>query len=173
MDDERLTERLLARPPRAEDVGAYRDLFLDPALGEWLRPPPLEPFGEAELQEMLGNDERHWADHGFGPWVLEARDGGAVVGRAGLRWTEVDSRLAVELPWAVGSPYWGRGYATEAAVAAIEWAGELKLPEVVALVLARNRRSCRVAEKAGMRQEGTTRHAGLPHLVYRASLSAG
>lgn len=167
MDDERLTARLLARPPHAADIGAYRDLFLDPVVGEWLRPAPLEPFREAELQEMLGNDERHWADHGFGPWILQERDSGTVVGRAGLRWTEVDSRLAVELPWAVSSPYWGRGYATEAAVAAIEWGESLELPEVVALVMARNRRSCRVAEKAGMYEDGTTDHAGLPHLVYR------
>ncbi|HEX5712863.1 MAG TPA: GNAT family N-acetyltransferase [Solirubrobacterales bacterium] len=167
MDDERLTARLRARPPEATDIGAYRNLFLDPAVEEWLRPPPLQPFRETELNEMLGNDERHWADHGFGPWVLEEREGGAVVGRAGLRWTEVDSRLAVELPWAVAPTHWGRGYATEAAVAAIEWGESLALPEVVALVMARNRGSCRVAEKAGMDQDGTTLHAGLPHLVYR------
>jgi RimJ/RimL family protein N-acetyltransferase len=172
MDDERLTARLLARPPRAADIAAYRDLFLDPAVNEWLRPPPLEPFREAELQEMLGNDQRHWVDHGFGPWILEQREGGAVVGRAGLRWTEVDSRLAVELPWAVDSGCWGQGYATEAAVAAIEWAESLGLPEVVALVMARNRRSCRVAEKAGMREDGTTDHAGLPHLVYRVRFAS-
>jgi RimJ/RimL family protein N-acetyltransferase len=172
MDDERLTARLLARLPRAADIGAYRNLFLDPAVGEWLRPQPLAPFREADLQEMLGNDERHWADHGFGPWILQEREGGAVVGRAGLRWTEVDSRLAVELPWAVGSPYWGRGYATEAAVAAIEWGRSLDLPEVVALVMAVNRRSRRVAEKAGMREDGSTEHAGLPHLVFRYDFGA-
>jgi RimJ/RimL family protein N-acetyltransferase len=172
MDHERRTERLLARPPQSADIGAYRDLFFDPAVGEWLRPDPLPPFREADLQEMLGNDERHWADHGFGPWVLQEREGGAVVGRAGLRWTELDNRLAVELPWAVGSPYWGQGFATEAAVAAIGWGESLGLPEVVALVMAVNRRSRRVAEKAGMREDGSTEHAGLPHLVYRYDFGA-
>ena len=57
-------------------------------------------------------------------------------------------------------------------MAAIEWGESLCLPEVVALVLAGNRRSRRVAEKAGMREDGTTKHAGLPHLVYRVSFSA-
>ena len=173
MDDERLTARLRARPPGAADIGAYRNLFLDPAVEEWLRPPPLTPFRETELVEMLGNDERHWADHGFGPWVLEERGSGTVVGRAGLRWTEVDSRLAVELPWAVAPAHWGQGYATEAAVAAIQWGEQLGLPEVVALVMARNRGSCRVAEKAGMQEDGTAQHAGLPHLVYRVRFAAG
>ena len=101
MDDERLTARLLARPPGAADIGAYRDLFLDPVVGEWLRPAPLEPFREAELQEMLSNDERHWADHGFGPWVLQERESGTVVGRAGLRWTEVHPAEVGDSGWVV------------------------------------------------------------------------
>jgi len=42
---------------------------------------------------------------------------------------------------------------------------------VVALILAGNRASRRVAEKLGMTEAGTARHAGLPHLVYRRSLA--
>ncbi len=77
----------------------------------------------------------------------------------------------VELPWAIGSEHWNRGLAAEAALAAIEWAGSLGLHEVVALIMAGNSRSRKVAEKAGLRREGETRHAGLPHLMYRLSLA--
>jgi RimJ/RimL family protein N-acetyltransferase len=161
------TSRLLAREPTAADASDYRDLFLDPAVADWLRPTPDRPLGEVEILGMLKADERHWEVHGFGPWVLVEQDGGAVVGRGGLRWTELGEAWAVELPWAVASAHWNRGFATEAATAAVEWAGKLGMPDVVALIVPANTASRRVAEKAGMRVDGEADHAGLPHLVYR------
>jgi len=165
------TPRLLARPPELADEDGYRTLFLDPAVGEWLRPAPMKPFDAGEVVEMLGEDRRHWAKHGFGPWLLVDREDGSAVGRGGLRWTEIDERLTVELPWAVRSDRWGQGLASEAAAAAVEWAGSLRLPEVAALVLPGNLRSRRVAEKAGLRLSGDTLHAGMPHLLYRRTLT--
>lgn len=168
-----LTERLAARPPRPMDQEQYIELFLDPAVGAWLRPAPLGPFDDAEIVEMLANDEVHWAEHGFGPWVLADRDGGSIVGRGGLQWTRIDGERVVELPWTVRSGLWGLGLGTEAAAAAIEWAGTLGLNEVVALILPTNSSSRRVAEKVGLEPEGETLHAGLLHLVYRAQTVNG
>lgn len=171
MGDERLTERLLVRPPRPLDQDAYRALFLDPAVTEWLRPAPLDPIVDSEVAGMLGDDQAHWVEHGFGPWVLVERAGGMTVGRGGLRRTQVDGVCTVELPWTIGTAHWGRGFATEAAKAAIEWARSLGLDEVVALIMGGNGRSRKVAEKAGLELAGRTRHAGLPHLVYRLQLA--
>jgi RimJ/RimL family protein N-acetyltransferase len=170
MQEEWQIERLLARPPREEDRDAYLAVFLDPAVGEWLRPPPLDPFDEVEIAQMLIEDQWHWDEHGFGPWVLVEREGGGIVGRGGLRWTKLDARPAVELPWTIASAEWGRGLATEAAVAAIECAAAWRLREVIALVAHGNARSRRVAEKVGLRLDGEATHAGLPHLVYRRRL---
>jgi RimJ/RimL family protein N-acetyltransferase len=170
MQEEWLTERLRARAPGPDDQDGYLSLFLDPAVGDWLRPPPLDPFAEGEILEMLVEDEWHWAEHGFGPWALIDREAGAIVGRGGLRWTDLDGTRAVELPWTVGSGHWNRGLATEAAAAAVEWARSLQLPEVIALIAPDNARSRRVAEKVGLRPGGDTTHAGLPHLVYRRAL---
>lgn len=170
MQQEWLTERLRARPPREEDRDAYLGIFLDPAVAAWLRPPPLDPFDEPEIQQMLLEDEWHWEEHGFGPWTLVERDGGRIVGRGGLRWTELDARPAVELPWTIAPASWGQGLATEAALAAIECAAARRLLEVIALVAPGNVRSRRVAEKIELRLDGETQHAGLPHLVYRRRL---
>jgi len=172
MSEEWHTERLLARPPRRVDQAAYLSLFLDPVVGEWLGRSPAEPLGEPEILGMLSADERHWAEHDFGPWVLEERETGTIVGRGGLRWTELEAGWSVELPWAIASECWGRGLATEAALAAVERAGALELPEVIALIVPHNARSRRVAEKAGLELDGETRHAGLPHLVYRCRPAA-
>jgi ribosomal-protein-alanine N-acetyltransferase len=169
MSEQWRTERLLARPPQPADRDAYRDLFLDPAVGAWLRPSPLPPYTAAEIDEMLANDQWHWTEYGFGAWTLLDRDG-SVVGRGGLQWTEVDDARVVELPWTIRSQQWSRGLGTEAARAAIEWARSLALPEVIALIVPANLRSRRVAEKAGLELDGETLHAGLPHLVYRLGL---
>ena len=162
--------RLSARPPQRSDEDGYRRLFLDEAVGEWLGPMPGRRLAEAEVLGMLRADERHWEEHGFGPWVLTEKEDGEVVGRGGLRWTELDSGWVVELPWAIGSAHWNQGFASEAATAAVEWARELSLPEVIALIVPANGRSRRVAEKAGLAVDGETLHAGLPHLIYRLAL---
>lgn len=156
----------MARMPQPDDEGAYRELLLDPAIEEWLRPPPLEPFTPVGVAEMLAGDLVHWRDSGFGPWTLRDRDG-TFVGRGGLQRVRVEGKAAVELPWAIIPERWGEGLATEAAAAAIDWARSLGLRQVVALIQPANAASLRVAEKVGLEHAGETRHAGLPHLVYR------
>jgi RimJ/RimL family protein N-acetyltransferase len=171
MKQECATERLLGRRPQPEDRGAYSELFLDPAVGDWLRPAPMAAYTELDVERMLREDERHWEDHGFGPWALVERESGSVVGRGGLWWTELDGRLEVELPWAIRSSLWGRGLATDAATAAAEWAAELGFHEVIALILPQNLASRRVAEKVGFRAGGEAERAGIMHIVYRLGLS--
>ncbi len=160
------TERLLARPPRPEDWDEYRALFSDPAIEEWLRPPPLRPFGDDDLLEMLHADELHWQVNDFGPWVLTDRDDGSLLGRGGLRWLELEGSLIAELPWTIAPRRQGEGLASEAAAAAIEWAATIGLAELVALIRPENAASLRVAEKIGLRRDREVTHAGLPHLAY-------
>ena len=162
------TGRLLARRPEPSDLDGYGALLLDPAVEARLRPAGAPPLGESGVRRRLEADQAHWNEHRFGPWSLIELETGLFIGRGGLEWTEVDDRGAVELPWAIASQHWNRGFATEAASAALEWARSLGLQPVVALINPDNGSSRRVAEKIGMRLEGQTLHAGLPHLVYRA-----
>jgi RimJ/RimL family protein N-acetyltransferase len=168
MADVWLTERLLARPPGPDDWEGYRALFLDPAVGEWLRPAPLPPLGDSDVLEMLHADELHWDVSEFGPWALVDRENGSLIGRGGLRWLELEGRLIAELPWTIASGRQGEGLASEAAAAAIEWAGTIELSELAALIRPENTASLRVAEKVGLRRDRELLHAGLPHLVYRS-----
>jgi ribosomal-protein-alanine N-acetyltransferase len=166
-----MTEHLLLRPPAPADHEAYLGLFLQPRIGEWLRPTPLPPLTEADIGAMLGDDLRHWGDFGFGPWALLARGHAFYVGRAGLRWTTVEEEAKVEMAWTVAPDRQGEGLATEAALAAVEVARSQRLGEIIALTLPDNRASRRVAEKAGMSQEGKVVHAGLDHVLYRLALA--
>jgi RimJ/RimL family protein N-acetyltransferase len=166
-----LTERLSVRPPESGDEAAYAELFRRPPVEVWLRPPPLSPFKISEIEEMLREDIRHWEEFGFGPWALIERGSGSFVGRGGLRMTAVAGEQAVELAWTVDPDSQGRGLATEAALAALEWARTLGIEEVIALTLPGNHASRRVAEKAGLRAAGEVEYAGLTHVLYRLALA--
>ena len=164
---ERQTRRLLARKPTPADRAFYHSHITHPEVERWLRPSPLPPFNAQVLDELIEGDCAHWSDHGFGPWVLIDKETNAFVGRGGLVWTSVEGTAEVELPWSIEPHLQERGLATEAARAATEWAQELRIDQVVALVLPTNVASQRVAQKVGFTQEREVSHAGLPHLLFR------
>jgi len=162
----------VCRRPRRSDEPSYRALLQHPDVHAWLRPPPLPPFDDAQVAERLEHDVAHWHEHGFGPWALIDRRTGAYAGRGGLAWTTVAGERAVELPWSIVPERWGDGLATEAAGAALETAVELGLQPVVSFTLTHNAGSRRVMEKLGLAYAGEIEHAGLPHVLYRATGSA-
>jgi len=155
--------------PSLRDLADYRRLFLDPAVGAWLRPPPLRPFTAADVLALLERDTALWRREGWGPWAVRD-DEGAFVGRAGLDRTTVEGRPAVELAWSVLPAYQGRGFATRAAIEAVALARSVGLGEVVALALAGNAASRRGMERAGLAYDRDVTHAGLPHVLYRLAL---
>jgi len=163
---EAITEHLLCLRPGVSTADDYERLFLDPAVGCWIRPEPLTPFNRSDMERMTSRDRAHWDAHGYGPWAMRERESGDFVGRGGLAWATVQGRREVELPWAVVSSKQGNGYATEMATAAIETARKAGLDRVVSLTLPDNLASRRVMEKVGLQFTGEIEHAGLPHVLY-------
>lgn len=90
-------------------------------------------------------------------FAIALRTDGHVIGGCQLRVVSSQSREAV-IGFGLARPYWGQGYATEAARALLSFGfGRLKLHRIVAEVVNANRASVRVLEKVGMRQEGCFR----------------
>jgi ribosomal-protein-alanine N-acetyltransferase len=86
-------------------------------------------------------------------FAITLRGDGQLCGGVGLRIDKDHSHA--ELGYWIGVPYWGRGYASEAARAAIEYGfGMLKLRRIYASCIAQNAASGRVLQKIGMRYEG-------------------
>jgi RimJ/RimL family protein N-acetyltransferase len=166
--DARTTARLLLRPPGPTDAPGYRALLMHPVTGEWLRPEPLEPFELADGDEWLAADEAQWERFGFGPWAVIERESGDYLGRVGLRRDKIGDQPGIEALWAIDPERHGEGIAAEAAGAALEFAAELELEEVFAMILPINVASRRVAEKIGMTVDGEVMHAGFEHLLFRA-----
>jgi RimJ/RimL family protein N-acetyltransferase len=162
------TERLLMRAPRLEDYDRWVEIFADPDVGAGLRGEhrPMTPHEAwVDLSMLTG----HWALRGFGHWVLEELDGGAVVGRAGLY--HPPDWPGMEVGWTIAREDRGKGYAVEAARAACEWAhGELGAKHILSLILPANTQSARVAQNLGLTHEGEHSTRGFTLDVFGADL---
>jgi RimJ/RimL family protein N-acetyltransferase len=138
------TSRLLLRPWRDADIAAFVELSADPAVMEYLSPPD---------QSWTARARAHWAEHGFGQWVVEISGEVPFIGVVGLNRVTFEAPFtpAVEVAWRLARAYWGRGYATEAARAALDYGfEELGLTEIVAQTVPANQRSRGVMERLGM-----------------------
>lgn len=110
------------------------------------------PKSRAESASWIGWNQRNYADHGFGLWVIETAEGD-FVGDCGLTWQKVNGIAKLEVGYHVVSARQRRGYATEAALACLAFAREhTDSTDLVAIVHPDNRASVRVAEKIGMRR---------------------
>jgi RimJ/RimL family protein N-acetyltransferase len=161
------TERLRMRGWRDGDFKAFADILADPEVARGLGKQAGMTWQEAwrDMSMMAG----HWALKGFGHWVLEERESGELVGRAGLYFPPTWPEL--EVGWTVARAHWGKGYAAEAGRAACKWAhDELGARHIVSLILPTNSQSIRVAEKLGETPEGPHQVMEFELVVYGTDL---
>jgi RimJ/RimL family protein N-acetyltransferase len=145
------TERLLLRAIQPGDVDAYhRRLFADPEVMRFL--PGGEPLPRERLDGVVERSSDHWAQHGYGIWVVCDGTDGEILGQCGLRY--VDEVDETELLYAYSHGIWGKGIGTEAAAAALAFGFDrTPLDRIVAFAVPENRASTRIMEKVGMRPE--------------------
>jgi ribosomal-protein-alanine N-acetyltransferase len=147
------TARLLLRPLEPADRDAYYErIYADPEVMKSLATG--QPISRERFEERIGPFMIDtWREHGFGPWVVIHKEGGELIGHCGLRhWDEL---AGVEIFYALGRAWWGRGFATEAARAALRFGFEQAgLPRIVAAAKLENPASRRVLEKIGMTLDG-------------------
>ena len=168
------TPRLIGEPASMEHREIAVALFCDPEVAAWIWPDgragpgPAGPRTPPQAEEMLARFVADWGTNGFGWWYLRERETGELVGDVCLQPAEVESEHVVEIGWTMLPSRWGRGYATEAARAAVAFGfGDAGLDEIVAFTLRHNRASRRVMEKLGMTYDRDFERAGLPHVLYR------
>jgi RimJ/RimL family protein N-acetyltransferase len=148
------TPRLILRAYTLDDAPALQRLVgaREVALNT-LRIPHPYPDGEAERWISTHQQARERGDYAF---AVVLRDSGELIGTIGLH-GQNDHNHA-EIGYWIGVPYWGHGYATEAAAAVVRFGFEtLGLHRIYAMHFSRNPSSGRVLQKIGMRHEGTMR----------------
>jgi RimJ/RimL family protein N-acetyltransferase len=158
------TDRLRFREFVDSDLDAYAAMMADPEVTRFLGSGGPIDRGEAwrQMAMFLG----HWRLRGFGLWAVEEQATGALVGRIGC--IEPEGWPALEVAYTLARPYWGRGYASEGAQAALTYAREvIRRDRVISIIRPANARSIRVAERLGATVEGEVPFFGAPSLVYR------
>jgi 3-dehydroquinate dehydratase / shikimate dehydrogenase len=170
------TPRLRLRDWRDSDVEAWVRLNANPRVTEFFHKRYTRVDCEASAAVIREQLERN----GFGWWAVEVRGGAAFAGVIALQVVPFEAPFtpANEIGWRFAFEHWGRGYATEGARAALDYAfDELHWPEVVAFTAASNRRSRRVMERVGMTHDPTDdfdhpkiepSHPLRRHVLYRA-----
>jgi len=169
------TDRLRLRRWRDSDLAPFAALNADPVV---MRHFP-EPLDRVASDALVGRIEAHFDRHGFGPWVVEVPGVTDCAGFVGLMVPTFEAHFTpcIEIGWRLARPYWGKGYATEAAGAALGYAfNTLHVDEVVAITVPANRPSRAVMERLGMVYDpaGDFDHPNLPaghalqrHVLYR------
>ena len=171
------TERLILRQWQKSDFAPFAELNADPTVREFF--PSI--LNSAESDALAEQIECLINEKGWGFWAVSCPGVSDFIGMIGLERVNFDAPFtpAVEIGWRLARPYWGKGYATEGAKAALRFAfEELGLNEVVAFTTMENMRSRSVMEKLGMTHDPNDDfdHPKVPeghslqrHVLYRIS----
>lgn len=134
----------------------------------------LEMTGAIWDGSSLQNNKR-----GYTLWAVELKETHEMIGFIGLNDTSWQSHFtpAVEIGWRLGSQYWGQGYATEGAIACLEYGfNTMNLNEIVSFTVPDNVKSIQVMERIGLKRDikGDFAHPRLAadhplsqHVLYR------
>jgi RimJ/RimL family protein N-acetyltransferase len=142
-----LTARLVLRPLQAADAGVLHRIYQSDGVLRYF--PVSAPPSLAQVERQLAGQQAHWEKHGYGNWGLLPEGEGQIIGWAGLQY--LPELGETEVGFLLDPPFWGKGYATEAALASLEFGFKhLALDHIIALVHPDNLASRRVIEKCGL-----------------------
>jgi RimJ/RimL family protein N-acetyltransferase len=153
------TARLRLRTWREDDLAPYARICADPEVMRYLSGPMTREHSEQQISEFV----RHGEERGFGLWAVEEKSSGAFIGFIGLLyhedWSEGNHRT--EVGWRLDRHFWGRGLATEGAMASLRYGfEEVGLDRIISIAVPENLASRRVMEKVGMTLRGEIRFKG-------------
>jgi len=169
------TARLILRPFASADLAPFAALNVHPQVVRMLGSTPTRSESDAMVERYTAELVRQ----GWGVWALEVVGGAPFVGFCGLH--AVPEYLAfspgIEVGWRLHPMFWGHGYATEAALAALEYGfGTAGVEEIVSFTAAVNLPSQAVMRRIGMTRDarGDFAHPKVPvdsdlkpHVLYR------
>lgn len=156
------TERCRLRAKTLEDFPFYRDLWADPEVTRFIG-------GGARSEEdtwaKFLRTAGCWKLLGYGYWALEEKSSGELIGQVGFgefkRTLTPTLKGTLEIGWVLSPAAYGKGYASEAAQAAVRWGDEAFPGKVMSCIIdPAHAASIRVAEKCGFRETGRADYLG-------------
>jgi RimJ/RimL family protein N-acetyltransferase len=146
------TERLILRPPAREEFHDWAAMLGDDRVGRFLGGTLTRPEAWGRLAGSAGS----WTLLGFGMFSVIEKASGRWIGRIGP--IRPEGWPGPEVGWGLAPDFWGRGYATEAAATAMDWAVEhLGWTDIIHCIDPANTPSQRVARRLGSTIRGPGR----------------
>ena len=155
------TERLLLRPWKPSDFNAFSIMNANKRVMAFYP----STLTKAESDQMAKTCKQLIEKRGWGFWALEEKKSARFIGFTGLHIPRYDLPFqpCVEIGWRLSDDYWGAGFATEAAKAALAFGfNQLNLEEIVSFTTVNNQRSISVMKKLNMQK--TAHHFDHPAL---------
>jgi RimJ/RimL family protein N-acetyltransferase len=161
------TDRLTLRLMQLEDAPSLHRIYQSKGVLRYF-PNPIPPSLERVERFIIGQ-QTHWEQHGYGNWGIVPDGENIIIGWAGLQFLpELDK---TEVGFLLDRPYWGKGYATEAARAALRFGFQkVNLDHIIALVHPDNHASIHVIEKCQMEFVDTLQLWGIELKRYQVSV---
>jgi ribosomal-protein-alanine N-acetyltransferase len=159
------TPRLILRAFTEEDADPLYRVWNDRDVTRYFPNP--DPPARERMLKIINYQLAHWDEFGYGWWGVVLRNSQELIGWAGLQF--LPETIETEVAYLFGKGYWGQGYATEAAMASVQFGFEtLGLKSIIAVVHPENKASIHVIEKLGMSFIDRANYFGMD--VYHYSL---
>jgi len=157
------TARLTLRTFGEADAPAFHDLLCGDDVLRYF--PSHDPPSLDRVERLLASYNDHWRRRGFGIWAVEHAATARLMGRCGLQ--EIPDTGEIELDFLLGRDDWGRGHATEAARASLDFGFQTAgIETIVGIVHPENAASRRVLEKVGFASARRTVYFGMDCFRY-------
>ena len=142
------TDRLILRPFADADTQRYWEILTTPQVSAALYVP--EGFGPERAWGQMAMWRGQFALRGTGQWAVEEKATGRMIGRSGTHRPLRDDWPGIEIGWVLDPDRWGRGFATEAGRASVEWAfAHHDVDGLFSVILPENAASAAVARRLG------------------------
>ncbi len=168
------TARLIIRELQPTDVEGMFDLDSNPEVHQYLGNHPVQT--KDEIAMVIDFIRQQYKDHGIGRWAMVDKETNEFIGWTGFKYiTEAINKQVnyYDLGYRLRKKYWGKGLATEAGIACLNYGfNQLGYREVFAMADCANDGSNRILRKLGFTGIETFDWEGEPHFWYRLDKAA-
>lgn len=163
------TERLRLRSWRKEDFRPYHSILQHPDVHRHFGP---EPMSAEEAWRRLTSAAGGWQFNGFGTWAVERKEDGKLVGNAGIftGWRAMEPEFGEEpeMGWIFAADTHGKGMASEACRAVVDWTeANLEPTPLWAIIAPANEPSLKLADKLGFQRHSETLYHNDPTIILK------
>jgi [ribosomal protein S5]-alanine N-acetyltransferase len=159
------TPRLILREFMRSDLPALAPILVDPLVMKFST---MGIYSTSQTEKAIDNFIDSYKQFGFGLWAVTLKERDLLIGYCGLAIDRIDEQDEPEIGYRLDSKFWGKGFATEAASASIQYGFDsIELPYILGAAKRQNAASIRVLQKIGMTFDRETIFRAVPMDVYK------